>query len=135
MTTNRMEIILEGSADGITWSEYEFKYKPGNVKRKPGFVAPHQPRLDWQMWFAALSDYRYNPWLVELCVRLLNGSPKVADLLQSNPFPRAPPKYLRATLYEYKFTDAATRRKTGAWWRRVPKGLYLPVLAQKSAIK
>ena len=131
MTTNRMEIILEGSLDGITWSEYEFKYKPGNVKRKPGFVAPHQPRLDWQMWFAALSDYRYNPWLVELCIRLLNGSPKVVDLLQSNPFPRAPPKYIRAILYEYKFTDAATRRKTGAWWRRVPKSLYLPVLSQK----
>jgi predicted DCC family thiol-disulfide oxidoreductase YuxK len=135
MTTNRMEIILEGSVDGITWSEYEFKYKPGNVKREPGFVAPHQPRLDWQMWFAALSDYRYNPWLVELCIRLLNGSPKVVDLLQSNPFPRAPPKYIRAILYEYKFTDAATRRKTGAWWRRVPKGLYLPVLSQKSAVK
>ena len=134
MTTNRMEIVIEGSDDGKTWSAYEFKYKPGDVKRRPGFVAPHQPRLDWQMWFAALSDYRYNPWLVELCIRLLNGSPKVADLLRTNPFPRAPPKYLRAVMYEYKFTDFATRRRTGARWRREPKGLYLPVMTKKSTV-
>jgi hypothetical protein len=133
MTTNRMEIIIEGSNDGVTWFEYEFKYKPGNVMRCPGFVAPHQPRLDWQMWFAALSDYRYNPWLVELCIRLMNDSPKVLGLLQNNPFPGAPPKYLRATLYQYHFTDLATRRRTGAWWRREPKGLYLPVLRNKAA--
>jgi hypothetical protein len=87
------------------------------------------------MWFAALSDYRYNPWLVEFCIRLLNGSPKAIDLLQKNPFPHAPPKYLRATLYQYHFTDIATRRRTGAWWRREAKRLYLPVLRNTAASK
>jgi predicted DCC family thiol-disulfide oxidoreductase YuxK len=132
MTTNRREIIIQGSNDGVHWTDYEFKYKPGDPKRRPGFVEPHQPRLDWQMWFAALSDYQHNLWFVEFCVRLLNGSPQVLGLLQRNPFPKMPPRYLRALVYEYHFTDFATRRSTGAWWRREPKGEYVPVLtAQK----
>ena len=128
MTTNRLEIIVQGSNDGVNWLDYEFKYKPGDPKRRPGFVAPHQPRLDWQMWFAVFGDFRQNPWFVEFCVRLMGGSPQVLDLLARNPFPRAPPKYLRALIYEYHFTDLATRRRTGAWWRRELKGQYLPTL-------
>jgi predicted DCC family thiol-disulfide oxidoreductase YuxK len=129
MTTSRPEIIIEGSNDGITWFEYEFKYKPGDLKRRPRFVAPHQPRLDWQMWFAALSDYRHNPWFVNFCLRLLQGSPEVLTLLERNPFPNAPPRYIRAIVYDYHFTDIATCRKTGAWWRREHKGDYLPAIS------
>jgi hypothetical protein len=128
MTTERIEIILEGSADGETWQPYEFKYKPGDVKRAPAWVAPHQPRLDWQMWFAALSNYQANPWFASLTLRLLEGSPEVAGLLESNPFPRQPPRYIRATAYEYTFTDRETCRRTGAWWKREQRGSYLPAV-------
>ncbi len=129
MTTSRPEIVVEGSNDGVHWAAYEFKYKAGDVKRRPGFVAPHQPRLDWQMWFAALGDYRENPWFVNFCVRLLQGNQEVLALLGNNPFPEAPPRYIRALLYEYEFTTFAARRRTGDWWRRELKGIYLPPLS------
>ena len=129
MTTTRPEIIVEGSNDGKNWLAYEFKYKAGNLKRRPGFVAPHQPRLDWQMWFAALGDYQHNPWFVNFCARLLQGSPQVLDLMAQNPFPEKPPKYIRAVVYEYHFTDSATRKRTGEWWRREPIGMYMPVIS------
>ena len=135
MTTSRPEIVIEGSNDGVAWLPYEFKYKPGDVKRRPRFVAPYQPRLDWQMWFAALGNARQNPWLVSFCVRLLEGSRPVLALLEGNPFPHAPPRYIRAVTYDYRFTDFATRRKTGAWWRRQEKGLYLPPVSLRGAEK
>jgi predicted DCC family thiol-disulfide oxidoreductase YuxK/uncharacterized membrane protein YphA (DoxX/SURF4 family) len=118
MTQTRPEIIVEGSDDSRTWLPYDFKYKPGDLKRRPAFVAPYQPRLDWQMWFAALGSPRYNPWFVRFELRLLQNSPPVLALLQHNPFPNAPPKYVRAMLYEYRFTNRAERRATGDWWRR-----------------
>jgi len=126
MTTARPEIIIEGSDDGKTWLPYEFKYKAGDVNRRPGFVAPHQPRLDWQMWFAALRPNGRDRWFVGLCVRLLEGSPDVLALLERNPFPGKPPRYLRAEYYDYQFTNFAERRATGAWWRRKRIGEYLP---------
>jgi predicted DCC family thiol-disulfide oxidoreductase YuxK len=126
MTTERVEIIVEGSNDGETWQAYEFKYKPGDIKRAPPVVEPHQPRLDWQMWFAALGDYRQNPWFVNFMVRLLEGSPDVVALGTTNPFPQSPPRYVRARRYEYHFTSPAERRATGAWWRRQEAGLYFP---------
>jgi predicted DCC family thiol-disulfide oxidoreductase YuxK len=126
MTTTRPEILVEGSNDRETWLAYEFKYKPGDLKRRPPIVAPHQPRLDWQMWFAALGDYRSNPWFVNLVVRLLEGAPEVLALLEKNPFPAAPPRYIRASRCEYEFTDFATKRAGGAWWQRKPAGLYFP---------
>jgi hypothetical protein len=129
MTRPRYEIIVEGSDDGQAWYEYEFKDKPGNVNRRPGFVEPHQPRLDWQMWFAALGSYQQNRWFVNFCLRLLQGSPDVLGLLGRNPFPYAPPRFVRARLYEYHFTDLATKHKTGAWWRRELKGDYLPPMS------
>lgn len=129
MTTERREIVVEGSDDGVNWLPYEFKYKPGDVHRRPAFVAPHQPRLDWQMWFAALGDYRQNPWFVNFCLRLLQGSPEVLALLEKDPFPNHPPRYLRAELYDYRFTSFAGRRATGAWWRREPLGEYLPAIS------
>jgi lipase maturation factor 1 len=126
MTTRRNEIIVEGSDDGTHWLPYEFKYKPGDVNRRPAFVEPFQPRLDWQMWFAALGNYQDNPWFENFCERLLQGSPPVLALLQKNPFPKHPPKFIRAELYEYHFTGPAERRATGAWWQREPAGEYLP---------
>jgi lipase maturation factor 1 len=129
MTPNRPEIVVEGSNDGREWKEYSFPHKPGALNRRPTFVAPHQPRLDWQMWFAALGDVRGNEWFVNFCVRLLEGSPQTLALLEKNPFPNAPPKYIRAQLYEYRFTTRAERRETGNWWKRELKGEYLPPIS------
>jgi predicted DCC family thiol-disulfide oxidoreductase YuxK len=131
MTTRRPEIIVEGSDDGQTWKPYEFRWKPGDVGRRPGFVAPHQPRLDWQMWFAALETCEENPWLPSFLGRLLQGEPAVLRLLRNNPFPAGAPRYVRATLYDYHFTDRATRGSTGAWWQREPLGLYCPVVSRE----
>ena len=128
MTTTRPEIVVEGSLDGTTWRPYEFRWKPGDPMRRPGFVAPHQPRLDWQMWFAALGGYEQNPWVGSLLARLLEGSPAVLRLFAVNPFPNGPPRYVRAVLYDYRFTDAGQRRQTGAWWQRRELGLFSPVL-------
>jgi hypothetical protein len=127
MTTTRAEIVVEGSDDGQTWVPYEFKWKPGDVNRRPAFVAPHQPRLDWQMWFAALSSYRQQPWFAAFLARLLQGSPDVLALLEKNPFPDHPPRYIRSIAYDYRFTDFKTRRETGAWWVRTEEGQYSPV--------
>jgi predicted DCC family thiol-disulfide oxidoreductase YuxK len=129
MTRERLEIIVEGSNDGREWKEYEFPHKPGDLQRRPEFVAPHQPRLDWQMWFAALGNVRQNPWFVNFCVRLLQGSPEVLALLEKNPFPDQPPKYVRARVYDYEFTSQEERRLTGAWWKRELKGEYLPPIS------
>ncbi len=129
MTTTRPEIIVEGSDDGQHWFPYEFKYKPGDEKRPPPWVAPHQPRLDWQMWFAALSAARSNPWFVNLMVRLLQGSPEVLALLEYNPFPEKPPRYVHALLYDYHFTESEERNSTGAYWRREYKGVHLQAIS------
>ena len=129
MTTTRPEIIVQGSSDGQTWLDYEFKYKPGDLRRAPGWVAPFQPRLDWQMWFAALSGRRGAPWFDNFMVRLLQGSPEVGRLLSKDPFPASPPKYVRALLFYYGFTDFPTRRATGDWWRRSPRGAYFPEIS------
>ena len=133
MTTSRSEIVVEGSNDGQTWLEYGFRYKPGDLKRAPVWVQPHQPRLDWQMWFAALSSYQAQPWFADFVVRLLEGSPDVLALIASNPFPSAPPRYIRARVYDYKFTNFAERRATGDWWRRELKGEYLPAVSLRAA--
>ena len=132
MTTTRPEIVVEGSDDGETWTEYEFRWKPGDLSRVPAFVEPHQPRLDWQMWFAALGRYDQNPWFVAFLLRLLQGSPEVTALLGRNPFPDHPPRYVRALRYLYRFTDLAERRASGHWWKREPQGLYLPEVTLES---
>jgi hypothetical protein len=129
MTTTRPEIILEGSDDGEVWKPYEFEYKPGNVKRHLPWVAPYQPRLDWQMWFAALSSPQQNPWFSRLIVRLLEGQADVTNLLAVNPFPDKPPHFIRAEIYDYHFTDWSIRRATGAIWSRSPLGEYFPVVS------
>jgi lipase maturation factor 1 len=129
MTKTRPEIVIEGSADGTDWQPYEFKWKPGVLEKAPGWVAPHQPRLDWQMWFAALGSYRHNPWFVSLLERLLRNAPPVTRLLARNPFPENPPRYVRARLYEYRFTTREEHAATGAWWKREERGEYLPVIS------
>jgi hypothetical protein len=126
MTTARPEIVIEGSADRETWREYVFRYKPGPLARPALWNIPHQPRLDWQMWFAALGSIRDNPWIESLMLRLLEGSPSVLALFDSNPFASGPPKYVRARLYDYRFADRRTHILTGQWWVRRPEGLYFP---------
>jgi lipase maturation factor 1 len=132
MTTTRDEIVIEGSDDGIGWQEYEFPYKAGDLRRAPPWVAPHQPRLDWQMWFAALSRFDDEPWFQAFCVRLLEGSPDVLRLLARDPFQGHPPRSVRGVLYRYHFSDAAARRQ-GVWWTRERLGLYSPVLTLRAA--
>jgi predicted DCC family thiol-disulfide oxidoreductase YuxK len=124
MTTSRPEIVVEGSDDGVTWREYTFRYKPGDPRRPPRFVAPHQPRLDWQMWFAALGPPP--AWFRNFLARLLEGSPEVLRLLAANPFGERPPLLVRALLYDYKLSDRAARKRGGGWWQRELLGLYYP---------
>lgn len=129
MTTRRMEIIVEGSNDGSTWLAYEFKYKPGALDRAPPMVAPHQPRLDWQMWFAALSEPENCPWFAVFVLRLLQGNADVLALLDKNPFPGRPPRFVRATAWDYTFTTFQQRAASGAYWQRVYRGIYFPATA------
>jgi lipase maturation factor 1 len=117
MTTSRPEIVIEGSDDQTNWKEYSFRFKPGELHRPLPWVAPHQPRLDWQMWFAALGSFGDNEWVGGLMYRLLVGEPTVLGLLDPAPFPK-PPHYMRAQLYDYRFTTPAEREKTGAVWTR-----------------
>ena len=121
MTTERPELIIEGSDDGKQWLAYEFKWKPGDVYRRPRFCAPHMPRLDWQMWFAALHvyyDHSLESWLPAFLERLHRGSPAVLNLMGKNPFRDRPPRFLRVRLFDYRFTTYGRRAASGAWWER-----------------
>ncbi len=133
MTTTRPEVSIEGSDDNKDWQPYIFKYKPGPLSRGPMWVAPDQPRLDWQMWFAALGTWRENPWLLHFMTRLLHGEQPVLELIEHNPFPDKPPKYMRATLYNYSFTNSDERRQTGNYWKRELKGEYFPPITLREA--
>jgi predicted DCC family thiol-disulfide oxidoreductase YuxK len=132
MTTTLPVIVVEGSDDGVHWREYGFKYKPGDAMRRPLWNFPHQPRLDWQMWFAALGTAADNPWFATFLRRLLENSPDVTALLGSNPFPKKPPLYVRAVLYDYRYSTAEEKKATGAWWVRQPEGIYFPAVALRS---
>ncbi|XP_055963006.1 lipase maturation factor 2 [Sorex fumeus] len=115
----RPEVVLEGSYDGNQWTEVEFMYKPGNMSQLPPIVTPHQPRLDWQMWFAALGPHTHSPWFTSLVHRLLQGKEPVIRLIQNHParypFYQRPPTYLRAQRYKYWFSQPGEQRR---WWRR-----------------
>ncbi|XP_077770077.1 lipase maturation factor 2 isoform X2 [Canis aureus] len=115
----RPEVVLEGSYDGQHWKEIEFMYKPGNLSRPPPVVAPHQPRLDWQMWFAALGPHSHSPWFTSLVLRLLQGREPVIRLIQNDvekyPFHKQPPTYVRAQRYKYWFSHPGEQSQ---WWRR-----------------
>lgn len=125
MTHPRPELVIEGSNDRREWLPYELPDKPGDPGRAPGWVAPFQPRLDWQLWFAALQSPNENRWIYTLCGELLRGTPEVLGLFARNPFPDAPPRYIRVVRYEYHFTDRATRARTGEVWRRSPLDYYI----------
>ena len=119
MTTERPEIVIEGSHDGMHWTEWEFRWKPGDPMRRPRLAAPHQPRLDWQLWFAALDPRGDRYWLLPLMRQLLAGAPAVTSLMDESPFDDTPPRYLRLAYYDYQFTTPEERAETGTWWRRV----------------
>src|SRR5260221_2854742 len=137
VTKRRYEVIIEGTGDpapsaATVWREYEFKAKPGDVKRRPPQYAPYHLRLDWLMWFAAFSSPAYHEWFVPLLVRLLVNDRPTLALLAGNPFPDAPPHAVRAQLYRYHFTTPAERRATGAWWRREHVRDYAPAISLRA---
>jgi hypothetical protein len=123
MTTDRVELEIEATLDGKSWQPYVFPYKPGAPGRMPPFVAPHQPRLDWQMWFAALSSVERNPWVEELLARLLEASPPVLALFETVPF-EGRPLAVRVMAYRYRFADLSSWRANGEYWTREQLGLY-----------
>jgi lipase maturation factor 1 len=129
MTLERPELVIEGSDDGLDWREYLLPSKPGDLGRRPGWVAPYQPRLDWQLWFAALAPADDNPWVGRLCERLLSGDTAVVGLFSHNPFPGHPPQYVRVVRYKYEFTDASEKAGTGNWWRRTPIDFYISAMS------
>ena len=136
----RPEVIIESatSPNARRWHEIEFHYKPGNLESTPKFALPHQPRLDWQMWFAALGSYQHNPWLISLLYRILQDEPAVLTLLDlSNRKAKAkPPKVVRALHYKYRFTEFGLvlaniqsyedTNKMRNWWRRHYDQDYVP---------
>jgi Lipase maturation factor len=133
----RYEVIVEGTDDPdpgpeTEWKEYEFKGKPGDVHRRPPQVAPYHRRLDWMMWFAAISIAYADPWFVRLVVKLLENDRATLRLLRRNPFPGAPPAYVRARLFHYRFTTREEHRRTGAWWHREPVTEYCPPIKRES---
>jgi hypothetical protein len=127
MTTKRPEITVEGSDDGETWKPYRFRWKPDELDRAPRFAILHLPRLDWQMWFAALAGHCGSvPWFLRFERRLLAGTPEVLGLLRENPFPDHPPRFIRARLALYSFT----RRGSKDWWQCDELGLFCPEVAR-----
>jgi hypothetical protein len=130
ITRRRLEIVIEGIADltgdgSATWREYEFKGKPGDPRRRPRQYAPYHLRLDWLMWFAALSPSYAHPWFPRLVARLLDGDEATLALLRHNPFPDSPPVAVRALIYRYRYTTWAERRAGGAWWHRELVGEFM----------
>ena len=128
MTWKRYEIEFQWSNDGTNWTPYLFRNKPQNPAEAPRIYAPYQPRFDWNLWFASLGDWRANPWVLRAEQLLLSNDPDVLSLFAANPFPQSPPAQVRAVLWQYWFTDHATKRATGMWWRREFLGLYAPAL-------
>lgn len=131
MTNGRYEIEFQGSNDGGSWTPYPFRYKPQELDARPRIYAPWQPRLDWNLWFASLGDWHSYPIVPLTETRLLAGSPDVLGLFASNPFRNAPPKYVRAVIYQYWFTSLAEKRATGDWWKRQYMGVYAPVITRR----
>ncbi len=134
VTRERDEIILEGTADSVptaasAWKPYAFKAKPGDPSRAPAVITPYHLRLDWLMWFAAMSSPAHHPWVLSLVGHLLEGDRAVIGLLAGDPFPDHPPRWIRARLYRYRFSTRAERRATGRWWERTLLGEYLPPLS------
>ena len=138
VTRVRREIVLQGTDEerltpDTVWRAYEFRGKPGDVRRRPRQFAPYHLRLDWLMWFAALSPAYARGWFEPFVARLLENDPATVRLLRSNPFPDAPPAHVRALLYRYRFTTRAERRETGDWWHRTLIREFLPPVHASAA--
>ncbi len=125
MTTRRDELILQGSMDGVRWQSYDLPYKPGATDRQPGWATPHQPRLDWQLWFAALGQPQHAPWVYELAFALLRAEPSVLRLFERDPFDGERPIEVRIIRYRYRFASPGERAETGAWWVRDRRSVWL----------
>ena len=132
MTRGRYEIEFQGSNDGANWLEYPFRYKPQALNKAPGIYAPYQPRFEWNLWFASLGEWRLNDMVPLTQERLLTNDPDVLSLFQTNPFPRSPPRFTRAVLWQYWFTSMEEKRRTGDWWRRQLLGVYAPEITLTS---
>lgn len=132
MTEKRYELQFEGSLDGSNWQEYQFRWKPGDINVAPNFLAPHQARVDWQLWFAALSPLEQNTWVLRLVEELLKGNPLVRSLFASAPFQGETPRYVRILHYEYTFSSNFERSSEGRWWRRRLVGIYMPALSKET---
>jgi hypothetical protein len=132
MTRGRYEIEFQGSNDGQTWIAYPFRYKPQALNERPRIYAPYQPRFDWNLWFASLSSWRESPIVPNTEVKLLSNDQDVLSLFRGNPFASAPPRQIRAVLWQYWFTTMDEKRRTGNWWRRQYIGLYAPTLERGS---
>jgi hypothetical protein len=132
MTNGRYEIEFQGSNDGQSWIPYLFRNKPQALNEPPRIYAPYQPRFDWNLWFASLGDWHQNEMVPLTEERLLENEKDVLGLFRGNPFLRAPPRYVRAVLWQYWFTTRAEKQATGNWWRREYLGLYAPELTKSS---
>ncbi|HLY43133.1 MAG TPA: lipase maturation factor family protein [Terracidiphilus sp.] len=132
MTRGRYEIEFQGSNDGENWTPYPFRYKPQALNEAPGIYAPYQPRFDWNLWFASLGDWRQSNIVPLTEERLLANDKDVLGLFRGNPFKNAPPHFVRAVLWQYWFTSADEKRRTGNWWRRELLGMYAPELTLTS---
>jgi hypothetical protein len=133
VTRERLEVVIEGTNAefpdiSVDWREYEFKGKPGDVHRAPCILSPYHWKLDWQMWFAAMSAPDLHPWFFALVQRLLEGEQRILCLFAHNPFPGAPPKFIRAGWYRYRFTNPGER----GWWTRTYVAEYLPPMSLRN---
>jgi hypothetical protein len=132
MTRGRYEIEFQGSMDGQNWTTYQFRNKPQDPSEAPRIYAPYQPRFDWNLWFASLSDWRSDPIVVRTEERLLAGSSDVVALFKANPFPTEPPRIVRAVIWQYWFSTPTQKREQGIWWTRQLLGLYAPTLERQA---
>jgi len=128
MTPNRYEIEFQGSNDGQNWIAYPFRFKPQDINHAPGIYAPYQPRFDWNLWFASLGPWNQSAIVPRTEGRLLTNDADVLNLFAKNPFPNAPPKQIRAVLWQYWFSSASEKHAQGVWWRRQLLGLYAPTI-------
>jgi lipase maturation factor 1 len=131
MTHGRYEIEFQGSQDGKTWTAYPFRYKPQDIHEAPGIYAPYQPRFDWNLWFASLGPWQDSRFVVWTEERLIKNDADVLELFAKNPFTNAPPREVRAVIYQYWFTDLRTKKVNGNWWRRELLGEYAPALQRQ----
>ena len=128
MTKKREEIEFQGSRDGVSWTPYPFRFKPQAEGARPGIYAPYHPRVEWNLWFASLGGWQDSPFVERTEERLLEGSPDVLRLFAGDPFLGHPPRFVRAVIASYRFTDLEEKRQTGHYWHRGQERLYAPVL-------